>query len=78
MSNTSKLELILDFDKVLGLKLNGLKKDIIPQEIIDLAEKRKQAKLIKDFNTSDELRKLIEEKGYAIEDERDGYDLKIK
>mgnify|MGYP001613565524 CR=1 FL=1 len=78
LSNTSKLELILDFDKVLGLKLNGLKKDIIPQEIIDLAEKRKQAKLIKDFNTSDELRKLIEEKGYAIEDERDGYDLKIK
>ena len=76
LNNTSKLGLILDFDKVLGLKLDEVHEDVIPREIIDLAEKRKQAKSIKDFKTSDELRKQIEKKGYVIEDVKDGYDIK--
>lgn len=78
LNNTSKLELILDFDKVLGLQLNELKESVIPKEIIDLAEKRKQAKAIKDFKTSDELRKQIEEKGFTVEDVKEGYHVKIK
>ena len=76
LNDVSKLNLILDFDKVLGLKLNELKEVIIPKEILELAEKRKKAKVIKDFKTSDVLRKQIEEKGYVIEDVKDGYAIK--
>jgi cysteinyl-tRNA synthetase len=54
-------------NKVFGLII---KKDEaeIPEEIIKLAEERKQARINKDFPKSDELRKVIEEKGYLIED----------
>ncbi|MBI4973746.1 cysteine--tRNA ligase [Candidatus Roizmanbacteria bacterium] len=78
VNNTSKLEIILDFDKVLGLKLDEVHEDVIPQEIIDLAEKRKLSKSVKDFKTSDELRRQIEEKGYTVEDVKDGFHLKLK
>jgi len=78
LNNPSKLSLILDFDRVFGLQLNELKKDIIPKEIIVLAEKRKQAKIKKDFKTSDELRKQIEDRGFTIEDVKGGYRLKTK
>lgn len=43
----------------------------IPEEIFNLAEKRKIAKEKKDFQESDQLRKNIEEKGYWIEDTKD-------
>lgn len=78
LDNTSKLDLILDFDKVLGLKLNEVKEEKIPQEIISLAEKRKQAKSVKDFKTADEIRKQIEEKGFTVEDVKDGFHVKTK
>jgi len=52
------------------------KKDIaIPQEIIDLAEKRWQAKLNKDFTTADELKKQIQILGYDIKDSKDSYEI---
>ncbi|PJA89495.1 MAG: cysteine--tRNA ligase, partial [Candidatus Moranbacteria bacterium CG_4_9_14_3_um_filter_33_15] len=44
---------------------------IIPNFIIDLAEKRKEARLKKDFATSDKLRNEIEKLGYLIEDLKD-------
>ncbi len=54
-------------NKVFGLKIE--KESIeIPEEIKKLAEERKLARENKDFDKSDELRKLIEEKGYIIED----------
>ena len=49
----------------------------IPQEIIDLAQQRKQAKAQKEYAKADELRKQMEEKGYKIEDVKDGYKLRI-
>ena len=81
IDDASKLRLILDFDKVLGLKLNEFREDVIPKEIKDLAEKRKRFKIARDFKTADELRRRIEEKGYAVEDLPGGYrirDLMVK
>jgi cysteinyl-tRNA synthetase len=55
-------------NRVLGLVI---KKEEIPQEITDLAEERKIARAEKDFKKSDQLRKKIDELGYAIEDLKD-------
>jgi len=63
-----KLSLIYDFDKIFGLKLDSIKPKKIPQEIIDLAEKRKEYRQKRNFIKADELRKKIEDLGYKIED----------
>jgi cysteinyl-tRNA synthetase len=74
LNTSDKLNLISDFDKVLGLDL--LKEEthvVIPQEIIDLASGRKAAKENKEYAKADEIRKQIEEKGYKIEDTKGEY-----
>ena len=66
--------LILDFDKFLGLRLNDVKEEKvednspIPQEVIDLAEKRKQARNDKNYALSDQLRDQISSLGFTIVD----------
>ncbi|MEG1535771.1 MAG: cysteine--tRNA ligase [Clostridia bacterium] len=72
--------LALDFDKVLGLSLNTARlaeeeKLDIPQEVVDIAEKRLQAKKQKDFALSDTLRAEILAQGYNVLDTKDGYKL---
>lgn len=61
---------LLKFDEVLGLNIAHFKplKVEIPQEIIDLAAKRRQAKANKDYALSDKLRQEITQKGYQIND----------
>lgn len=53
-------------NKVFGLTIK--KNTTIPEEIINLAQKRKQARENKDFQKSDELRAEIEKAGYLIKD----------
>ncbi len=53
-------------------------KEEIPQEIIDSAEKRLNARKNKDFATSDLLRDELLAKGYVIKDKKDGYDIEKK
>lgn len=72
MSAGDKKATILDFDKVLGLGFENLKKKEIPEEIMKIAEERKQARLNKDFKKSDELRKKINSLGYEIKDTEEG------
>lgn len=50
----------------------------IPEDIIQLAEERKQAKIDKNYSRSDELRLLILEKGFILEDTKEGYIIKQK
>ena len=45
----------------------------IPEEITKLAQEREEVRLAKDFKKSDELRKIINEKGYVIKDTDEGY-----
>ena len=63
-------ELLLDFDKVLGLKID--KKEDIPEEVLKLLDERNIARKEKDWKKSDELRDKIQEYGYRIEDTKDG------
>lgn len=76
LSPIDKLDLIFDFDKIFGLKLNKVSQDKIPEEVVKIAKERKIAREKKDYNKSDELRKTIERLGYGIEDSGSNYKIK--
>jgi len=69
---------ILNFWKktnfVFGLILSGQAE--IPEEIKQLMQQREDARLGKDFKKSDDLRALIEKKGYLVEDTKEGQKIK--
>lgn len=72
-------ELLLKFDTVLGLEIDKQEeKEEIPQEVLNLVEQRKQARQNKDWAKSDELRDLIQSKGYEIKDSKEGTEVKRK
>lgn len=66
---------LMKFDSVLGIMT--FKKQEIPKEIINLAEKRLLARQNKDWDASDKIRYEINSKGYFISDEKEGYRIKI-
>ncbi len=72
-------ELLLKFDTVLGLKIDEKNKtEKIPDEVVELIEKRKEARENKDWNLSDELRDKIESLGYIVKDSKDGMKVEKK
>jgi cysteinyl-tRNA synthetase len=73
-----KLDLLFEFDQVLGLNLSSLEEEKIPEEIQKLAEEREKARQENNFVKADELRKLINTKGYLLEDAATGFRLKKK
>ena len=71
-------KLLEKFDTVLALDLGKIeenKESEIPEEIIMLAEERKKARQNKNWAESDRLRDEIIAKGYAIKDNKDGYEI---
>lgn len=74
LTKEDKLATILDFDKVLGLKLNELKKEKleIPKEVQKLANEREKARQEKNWPRADELRGQIESLGWSVEDKPKG------
>ena len=82
-NSATKLALIAEFDKVLSLgiiseaeKLSAGSDDEIPAEVMALVEQRKEARKNKDFTLADELRAKIGELGYAVEETRQGTNIK--
>ena len=75
LSDSEKYELVQGFDKVLGLDLKQ-EKVKIPEEIIKLANEREIQRENKNYQKSDDLRKMIEKKGYIIKDEENGFVIK--
>ncbi|MBQ8444350.1 MAG: cysteine--tRNA ligase [Clostridia bacterium] len=71
--------------KILGLFINDSQSVLdfidakqtnnVPSEIKELAEKRWQAKLAKDWATADAVRGELDEKGYIVKDNKDGYEI---
>ncbi len=70
--NKLSREILLDFDKVLGLGLDITKTREIPEEIKQLVQKREEFRKEKNFEESDRIRKEIEAKGFSIEDTPQG------
>ncbi len=74
-------EMCLDFDKVIALSFDKAapaeKNDVeIDEETRAIAERRFEARKNKDWKLSDELREELKQRGYAVEDRKDGYELK--
>lgn len=71
--------LLLEFDKVLGLDLvnaeehiSKMEEEEIPEEIKQLIKERKEARDNKDWEKSDKIRDIIIQKGYSIKDTKEG------
>ena len=73
--------LLLDFDKVLGLKIDEQDNNSIeqiPEEIMEIIAKREQARKEKNWKLSDELREKLNQKGYNVIDEKEGMKVEKK
>ena len=57
---------------VLGLNIAKKETLELPDDIMHIIEERKIARENKDWKKSDELRDLLQEKGYVVKDTKDG------
>jgi len=81
MKSADKLATILDFDKVFGLRLDLAKDlndkeidfDSLNEDIKLLIEKRQLAREQKNWEESDKLRDELKNRGYLIEDIKNGF-----
>jgi cysteinyl-tRNA synthetase len=74
-------EMILDeyrkFDEVFGVfEVDKAKEDSVPPEIMEMAEKRFNARAAKDWATADAMRDQLKEAGWVVEDSADGFRVK--
>jgi cysteinyl-tRNA synthetase len=65
-------ELIMNFDKVLGIVGEVDLEEKLPSEIEDLILKREEARKRKDWKTADEIRRKLKEIGLELEDTPQG------
>ncbi|MFA6096397.1 MAG: cysteine--tRNA ligase [Candidatus Paceibacterota bacterium] len=79
-SACDKKETLLKFDRFFGFNLKNIKtvSTEIPENIQKLSGERLEARKNKDWKRSDELRDLIEKKGFSIKDTKDGQIIKKK
>ncbi len=68
LGSNEKLDLLLDFDKVLGLKLDEVGTEELSSEIQKLIDERERARQIKNWAKSDEIRDELKSRGYVVED----------
>ena len=79
LSNHTKLELVKKFDNALSLSLikeNKIDSDL-EKYILEKIEERKQAKINKNYELADNIRKELEEKNILIKDTREGTTFEI-
>jgi len=80
--NSDKLDLLLDFDQVLGLKIaensEKLKETKVSKQVEDLVEQREKYRKDGNFEKADEMRKKIEKEGFELLDTNEGPKLKAK
>ncbi len=75
VSDIDKKATLNKFDEVFGFNISSLpaqSQENTPQEILALAEAREQARASKDWEKADALRKEIEDRGYSVEDSKEG------
>ncbi len=70
MNTRTRLALLEDFDRVLGLGVKDMKEEklVVPKDVLKLLEARQEARKKKMFAEADILRQRIKERGFAIED----------
>jgi len=80
INDFDKRATLLEFDKVFGLGLGNVDEDEVevPEEIKKLVAERDKARVNKNWEKSDELRKEIEKAGWLLEDTADTSRLRKK
>ncbi|HCU48092.1 TPA: cysteine--tRNA ligase [Patescibacteria group bacterium] len=78
LDDTDKRNLLLECDKILGLRLDDLKPVSIPTKVTDLVKAREMARQSKNWIKSDEIRQEIEQLGFKVEDTDSGPVVKPK
>ncbi|MFZ2522590.1 MAG: cysteine--tRNA ligase [Minisyncoccia bacterium] len=72
VADEDKKATTLDFDRVLGLRLDQIETYEIPDEVTNFVKEREDARERKDFTKSDELREKIESLGFVVKDTEKG------
>lgn len=73
VADKDKRELLLDFDRVLGLKLGERRAvEKIPDEVQELIKEREKFRKQKKWQDADKMRQKIEKLGWRIEDTAEG------
>ena len=89
INDDTKLYLVADFDRVLSLNLTKAKEQLTKDEPVeidsefkayveDMIERRKQAKLNRDYAQADSIRNELANKGIELIDTKDGTTYKLK
>lgn len=63
-----RLDLLFEFDRILGLNLEKEEEWELPEEVKKLVEERERARRRGDYKTADTIRRKIRELGFIIED----------
>ncbi len=71
------LELLINFDKILGLRLKEIKPKAIPESIQALIAKREEYRKRKEWAKADLIRKELNSRGYILEDRPEGPRIKV-
>jgi cysteinyl-tRNA synthetase len=69
------LDLTLDFDRVLGLRLTNAaaaEDEALPTDVAALVQQREAARAARDWSSADVLRESIRQQGYELEDTPSG------
>ena len=78
-TDTTKKEIIKEFDKVLSLDLTKEdKKEIDESYINEMINKRNDAKKNKDFALADSIRNDLEKEGIILKDTREGTTYEVR
>jgi cysteinyl-tRNA synthetase len=64
------LEFMKKIDSIIGVI--NFEQEAVPKEIIDLVEQREKARKSKNWEESDRIRDELKEKGYSVEDTKQG------
>ncbi len=68
LSAEDKWTTLQDFDRVLGLNLDKMVEEKVPDEVLELVEQRNKVREEKNWMESDRLREVIRGHGYLVED----------
>lgn len=72
ITNQEKYKLLLDFDKVFGVKLAEVREIKIPEEIKRLIKAREEYRKKGNWKAADQIRQKIKTLGYWVEDTKEG------
>jgi cysteinyl-tRNA synthetase len=78
ISPSERVRLILDFDRVLGLRLDSVKpkaRRVVSDEVLALVRQRDEARAARDWKRSDQLRDQLKAMGFEVRDTPKGTEL---